>query len=85
MAAEQSIIDDLDSWKANDTTPLFIFDGCMVKGEYEQTVRLGLEANYGTEHAWNLYAENKAQEAVTNFGTWSGTLRIPVLKQLLFR
>lgn len=85
MAAEQSIIDDLDSWKANDTTPLFIFDGCLVKGEYEQTVRLGLEANYGTEHAWNLYAENKAQEAVTNFGAWSGTLSTPILKRLPFR
>lgn len=74
LAAEKNINDDLDKWKANDTTPFFIFDGCPVKGEEELAVKTGREANTGADGAWALYSSGEAVSAVQGFGYYSGML-----------
>ncbi|KAF3771269.1 hypothetical protein M406DRAFT_286172, partial [Cryphonectria parasitica EP155] len=71
LAAEKNINEDLDQWKTNDTTPFFIFDGCPVKGEYEQSAKIGREAIAGADAAWALYSNGEAQPAVEGFGFWS--------------
>lgn len=80
LAAEKNINDDLDKWKANDTTPFFIFDGCPVKGEDELAVKTGREANTGADGAWALYSSGEAVSAVQGFGYYSGmpTIHIPL-------
>lgn len=72
LAAEKTINDDLDKWKANSTTPFFIFDGCPVKGEDDLAVKLGREANAGAESAWSLYSSGEAVSAVQGFGKYTG-------------
>lgn len=72
LAAEKNVNDDLDKWKANDTTPFFIFDGCPVKGEDDLAAKTGREANIGTDAAWSLYASGEATSAVQGFGGYSG-------------
>lgn len=74
LAAEKTIKDDLDKWKANSTTPFFIFDGCPVKGEDDLAVKVGREANAGAESAWNLYSSGEAVSAVQGFGKYTGKL-----------
>lgn len=72
LAAEKNINDDLDKWKANGTTPFFIFDGCPVKGEDDLAVKIGRDANAGTDTAWTLYSSGEATPAVQSFGFYSG-------------
>ncbi|KUI60288.1 hypothetical protein VP1G_07481 [Cytospora mali] len=76
LALEDRINSDLDKWKANDCTPLFIFDGCPVKGQDELSIELGRFANNGTDHAWELYSNAQAQSSVTNFGLFSNAYRM---------
>lgn len=68
LALEDHIEADLDKWKANDCTPLFIFDGCPVKGQDELSIEQGRFANTGTDHAWALYHNAEADLSVKNFG-----------------
>lgn len=68
VAVDKNINDELDRWQANDTTPLFVFDGCPVKGEDEVSISIGREANAGTDDAWARYARGEAIEAVRTFG-----------------
>lgn len=68
MAVEKGINDELDNWKANDTTPLIVFDGCPVKGENKVSISIGREAHAGTDEAWASYAAGDAKTAVAAFG-----------------
>lgn len=68
LAIEKNINDELDQWKANETIPLFIFDGCPVKGEDRVSMSVGREANAGTDEAWGRYAQGEATKAVVMFG-----------------
>lgn len=77
LAAEKTVSDDLDKWKANNTIPFFIFDGCPVKGEDDLAVKMGREANAGTDGAWNLYSSGDAINAVNGFGKYTGAIPIP--------
>lgn len=72
LATSQGIQDDLDKWQANSVTPYFIFDGCSVKGQDEVSMKAALEANTGTDGAWELYSRGEAEAAVSNFGASSG-------------
>lgn len=76
LALEDRIEADLDKWKANDCTPLFIFDGCPVKGQDELSIEQGRFANNGTDHAWDLYSNAQAQSSVTNFGLFASAYRM---------
>lgn len=68
VAIDKNINEELDRWQANDTTPLFVFDGCPVKGEDDVSISVGREANAGTNDAWARYARGEAIEAVRTFG-----------------
>ncbi|KAK2602998.1 hypothetical protein N8I77_009489 [Diaporthe amygdali] len=89
LALEDCIEVDLDKWKANECDPLFIFDGCPVKGQDELSLDLGRTANNGTNAAWELYNNAQAQPAVETFGLHSGAYRLesfyPTLQGILRR
>lgn len=68
------IENDLDSWKANNTTPFFVFNGQSVVGSDEITIQRGMRAIAGTDEAWKLYFQSQANEAVTAFGSHKGGL-----------
>lgn len=59
---------DLDQWAAHRITPLFVFDGQVVVGQDEVSIARGRRANEKTENAWDLYFNNRAEEAVSAFG-----------------
>lgn len=63
---------DLDSWKANKTTPFFIFSGQSVVGQDDVSVQRGKRAIAGTDEAWALYFQSQANEAVLAFGSHRG-------------
>lgn len=67
---------DLDSWKANNTTPLFVFNGQSVVGSDEIAIQRGIRAIAGTDEAWSLYFQSQANEAVSAFGSHKGRLAI---------
>ncbi|KAI1485243.1 nuclease-like protein [Biscogniauxia mediterranea] len=80
---------DLDSWKANKTTPFFIFNGQSVVGTDEVTVQRGKRAIAGTDEAWGLYFQSQANEAVAAFGSHRGAYLVhhlfPLLQGILKR
>jgi hypothetical protein len=65
---------DLDSWERNNTTPFFIFDGQSVVGQDDVSVQRAKRAIAGTDGAWDLYFQSRANEAVSAFGAHRGTL-----------
>jgi hypothetical protein len=71
---QSHIESDLDSWKANNTTPFFIFNGQSVVGSDEIAIQRGMRAIVGTDEAWGLYFESQANEAVSAFGSHKGRL-----------
>lgn len=77
VAVDKNINEELDRWQANDTTPLFVFDGCPVKGEDDVSISVGREANAGTDDAWARYARGEAIEAVRTFGQNQSMLSQP--------
>ncbi|KAI1117297.1 nuclease-like protein [Nemania sp. NC0429] len=74
---------DLDSWKANNTTPFFVFNGQSVVGSDEITIQRGMRAIAGTDDAWKLYFQSQANEAVTAFGAHKGAYLVQYLYPLL--
>ncbi|KAJ2989785.1 hypothetical protein NUW58_g3292 [Xylaria curta] len=80
---QSHIESDLDSWKANNTTPFFIFNGQSVVGSDEVAIQRGLQANAGTDEAWNLYFQSQANEAVSAFGSNKGAYLVQNLYPLL--
>ncbi|KAI0198994.1 nuclease-like protein [Astrocystis sublimbata] len=86
---QSHIESDLDSWKSNNTTPFFVFNGQSVVGSDEITIQQGLRAIAGTDEAWSLYFQSQANEAVSAFGTHKGAYLVqnlyPLLQSILNR
>lgn len=84
---ETHIEADLDSWKQNNTTPFFIFNGQSVEGQDAVTVQRGKTAIAKTDEAWNLYFRGEANQAVSTFGQDRRAFPIsnlfPLLQRLL--
>lgn len=80
---------DLDCWKTNKTTPLFVFNGQSIEGEDDVSVQRGKRAIQGTDEAWGLYFQSQANEAVTAFGSHRGAYPVhhlfPLLQGILHR
>ncbi|KAL7625082.1 hypothetical protein AAE478_004296 [Parahypoxylon ruwenzoriense] len=74
---------DLDSWKANNTIPFFIFNGQAIEGQDDVSVQRGKRAIAGTDEAWGLYFQSQANEAVTAFGAHRGAYPVHHLFPLL--
>ncbi|KAI8950803.1 nuclease-like protein [Xylaria longipes] len=74
---------DLDSWKANNTTPFFVFNGQSVVGSDEIAIQRGIRAIAGTDEAWSLYFQSQANEAVSAFGSHKGAYLVQNLYPLL--
>ena len=68
---------DLDQWVSHRITPLFVFDGQVVVGQDEVSIARGRRANEKTENAWDLYFNNRAEEAVSAFGANSSEYNMP--------
>ncbi|KAK1760826.1 nuclease-like protein [Echria macrotheca] len=65
---EARLEDELENWTRHRITPFFIFDGQPVTGQDEVTsARLKSEIERG-DQAWHTYFNNKAIEAVEQFG-----------------
>lgn len=58
----------LSVWGENRVTPLFIFDGQSLTGQDDVSCKRAQAANEKTNHAWKLYSESHATEAVSTFG-----------------
>jgi hypothetical protein len=69
---ENHLETDLEQWKANKVTPLFIFDGQNMVGQDEVSVKRGRAANKKTDEAWEMYFAGQAEEAVAAFGSNGG-------------
>ncbi|KAI1820628.1 PIN domain-like protein [Xylaria intraflava] len=80
---------DLDSWRANKTTPFFIFNGQSVVGSDEIAIKRGIKAIEGTDKAWSLYFQSQANEAVSAFGSHKEAYLVqnlyPLLQSILRR
>lgn len=73
IGLKHHIENELDKWKENNMTPIFVFEGQSVVGKDDMTLRNARAALQRTESAWARYAENKPDEAVKAFGA-SGEL-----------
>lgn len=58
----------LDLWEENNMVPLFVFDGQPLTGQDAVSMKRARGANEKTNHAWQLYADSHATEAVNTFG-----------------
>lgn len=80
---------DLDLWEEHKITPFFIFDGQSITGQDEVFIRRGRRAIEQSNHAWELYVNGQAQEAVDSFGNHNGAFRpqtlYPMLQSILKR
>ncbi|RSM15379.1 hypothetical protein CEP52_000916 [Fusarium oligoseptatum] len=80
---ESHINENLDNWEKFHIVPFFVFDGQSVTGQDDITLDRALKANKKTDHAWALYSQTAAEEAVTTFGANPGAFRIQNLYPLL--
>lgn len=62
------IENELDKWRDNSMTPLFVFEGQSVVGKDDMTLQNARAALAKTEAAWATYVDNKPDEAVKAFG-----------------
>jgi hypothetical protein len=69
IALRQHIDRELDNWKANGMTPLFVFEGQSVVGSDDVALAHAAEALRKTNRAWELYSDNEPGEAVKTFGS----------------
>ena len=68
FALRLHIENELDLWKSNNITPLFVFEGQSTAGKEEVTLRRATIALQKTERAWEIYTHNQPDEAVKRFG-----------------
>lgn len=73
IALRHHIVQELDKWKENGMTPLFVFDGQSVVGKEDMALRNAKGSLVRTQKAWELYVDNQPTDAVKSFGS-SGTL-----------
>lgn len=72
---------DLENWKSNGVTPLFVFDGLYIIGQEDMALRIAKEATRHSDKAWESYqnakTEQQLKDAVKGFGelgTYSGAI-----------
>lgn len=58
----------LGLWEEHRMYPYFVFDGQSLTGQDEVSCRRAKSANEKTNHAWQLYSDGHASEAVNTFG-----------------
>lgn len=68
IALKHNIEIELDLWKNNGMTPVFVFEGQSTVGKEEVALRGARSALVKTQKAWELYAENQPEDAVKKFG-----------------
>jgi hypothetical protein len=68
IALKQHIERELDNWKSNGMTPLFVFEGQSTVGSDDVALAHAAEALRKTKHAWELYSDNEPGDAVKTFG-----------------
>jgi hypothetical protein len=68
IALKRNIENELDLWKENGITPLFVFEGQSTVGKEEMAWHSAKTALVKTQKAWELYAENHPEDAVKTFG-----------------
>ena len=66
----------LDLFAENRIVPLFVFDGQSLTGQENVSLRRARAANERTNHAWQLYSDSHATEAVDTFGQNPG-MKLP--------
>lgn len=71
IALKSHIEKDLDQWKENKITPVFVFDGQSVVGKEEMALRHARAALAKTQKAWDMYSKNQPEDAVRAFGASS--------------
>jgi hypothetical protein len=69
IALKYYIETELDNWKQNGITPLFVFEGQSTVGKDEIALRTAKAALMKTGKAWRLYVDNHPDEAVKGFGS----------------
>lgn len=74
IALKYHIERELDNWKENGMTPLFVFEGQPTVGRDDMVLRNAKNALLKTQQAWELYGEGQPGNAVKTFG---GSGRIP--------
>jgi hypothetical protein len=75
---------DLDNWKKNGLTPLFVFDGLYIVGQEDMALRQAKEATRRSDSAWNQYRNAKTPEESNNAVTAFGNLGIGSLNRSLY-
>jgi hypothetical protein len=68
IGLKSHIENELDKWRDNGMTPIFVFEGQSVVGKDDMALRNARAALVKTESAWAKYADNKPDEAVKAFG-----------------
>lgn len=72
IALKHHIENELDKWSSNQMRPVFVFDGQSVVGKDEMSLKNARAALAKTQKAWDLYSNNRPEDAVKTFGA-SGT------------
>lgn len=68
IALKKNIEAELDLWKSNGMTPVFVFEGQATVGKEEVALQKAKAGLVQTQKAWDLYAENQPEAAVLKFG-----------------
>jgi hypothetical protein len=68
IALRHHIKKELDHWNSNGMTPLFVFEGQSTVGKEVMALQNAKAALRKTKRAWELYADNDPEDAVTSFG-----------------
>lgn len=68
FALKHHLENELNLWKKNNITPLFVFEGQSTVGKEEVAFRHAREALGRTQTAWETYTDNQPDAAVKQFG-----------------
>jgi hypothetical protein len=68
IALKQHIEKELDNWKTNGMTPIFVFEGQSTVGKDEVALANAKVAFGKTQQAWDLYSDGEPGDAVKTFG-----------------
>ncbi|TVY39405.1 Protein MKT1 [Lachnellula subtilissima] len=82
LTLKQQIGEELDRWKSNDMTPVFVFDGQSNVGKNEVALRKAKQGLDQTSRAWKYYGDTHPEIAVQTFGA-SGAIRVQELYKIL--
>jgi len=68
LTLKQQIGEELDRWKSNNMTPVFVFDGQSNVGKNEVALRKAKQGLDQTSRAWKYYGDTHPEIAVQTFG-----------------